>query len=161
MTTTPPSASSRFGSEGPDVDAFKDAFRLHPAGIALIAALAPHGPVGLTASSVASVGIDPPALAFSVTHVVHLLDAHHIGLAQVFARSGTERFTLEQGWSTLPTGEPHLADARVALRCRILQATPVGSSVLVLSEVLDIHQGRRGEPVAYVDREFRPLGPRS
>jgi flavin reductase (DIM6/NTAB) family NADH-FMN oxidoreductase RutF len=175
MTTTPPSVSSRFGSEGPDVDAFKDAFRLHPAGIALITALAPHGPVGLTASSVASVGIDPPALAFSVTratgsaggildaetHVVHLLDAHHIGLAQVFARSGTERFTPEQGWSTLPTGEPHLADARVALRCRILQTTPVGSSVLVLSEVLDIHQGRRGEPVAYVDREFRPLGPRS
>jgi hypothetical protein len=37
----------------------------------------------------------------------------------------------------------------------------VGSSVLVLSEVLDIHQGRRGEPVAYVDREFRPLGSRS
>lgn len=156
-------------------DAFKEAFRLHPAGIALITALTPEGPVGLTASSVASVGVDPPALAFSVTratgsaggilraatHVVHLLDAQHVGLAQVFARSGTERFTAEQGWSALPTGEPHLADARVALRCRILQATPVGSSVLVLAQVLDIHQGRQGDPVAYVDREFRPLHRRS
>jgi flavin reductase (DIM6/NTAB) family NADH-FMN oxidoreductase RutF len=152
--------------------AFKDAFRLHPAGIALITAMTPEGPVGLTASSVASVGIDPPALAFSVTratgsaggiltahtHVVHLLDAAHVDLARTFSRSGTDRFTPEQGWSSLPTGEPHLAQARVALRCRILQTTTVGSSVLVLSEVLDVHAGSPGEPVAYVDREFRRLG---
>ncbi|QDZ14927.1 flavin reductase family protein [Humibacter ginsenosidimutans] len=155
-----------------DAQAFKDAFRLHPAGVALITAMTPEGPVGLTASSVASVGIDPAALAFSVTratgsaggilgaptHVVHLLDAQHVDLAQVFARSGTDRFTPEQGWSSLPTGEPHLAGARVALRCRILQTTAVGSSVLVLSQVLDIYQGEFGDPVAYVDREFRRLG---
>ncbi|NNC11804.1 flavin reductase [Planctomonas sp. JC2975] len=152
--------------------AFKEAFRLHPAGIALITATTEEGPVGLTASSVASVGIDPPSLAFSVTratgsaggilsaptHLVHLLDAQHVDLARVFAVSGTERFTAEQGWSYLPTGEPHLAEARVALRCRILQQTSVGSSVLVLAEVLDIHVGERGESVAYVDREFRRLG---
>ncbi|MHA7985569.1 flavin reductase family protein [Rathayibacter sp. CAU 1779] len=166
--TDAPSAPPREATSA----AFKEAFRLHPAGIALITAATDEGPVGLTASSVASVGIDPPALAFSVTratgsaggilsaptHLVHLLDAQHIDLARVFAVSGTERFTAEQGWSYLPTGEPHLADARVALRCRILQQTAVGSSVLVLAEVLDIHLGERGEPVAYVDREFRRLG---
>ncbi|GAB3611931.1 flavin reductase family protein [Humibacter ginsengisoli] len=152
-------------------EAFKDAFRLHPAGIALITALTADGPVGLTASSVASVSADPPALAFSVTratgsaggilsaptHLVHLLDAAHVGLADVFAHSGTDRFTLEQGWSALPTGEPHLPSARVALRCRILQSTPVGSSVLVLAEVLEIHAGEPGEPVAYLDRAYRAL----
>ena len=68
---------------------FKAAFREHPAGIALITATTPEGPVGLTASSVASVGLDPVALTFSVTRatgsagallladtfLVHLLDA--------------------------------------------------------------------------------------
>lgn len=168
MTSTEPLARPVSSATA---QAFKDAFRLHPAGIALITAATPDGPVGLTASSVASVGVDPPALAFSVTratgsaggilsastHVVHLLGAAHIELAEVFAHSGTERFTAEQGWSVLPTGEPHLRDARVALRCRILQTTPVGSSVLVLSEVLEIHNGEHSDAVAYVDRRFHAL----
>ncbi|MFA5607204.1 MAG: flavin reductase, partial [Leucobacter sp.] len=40
-------------------DALKQAFREHPTGVALITAQSEDGPVGLTASSVASVGIDP------------------------------------------------------------------------------------------------------
>lgn len=157
-----------------DAEAFKDAFRLHPAGIALITARTPEGPVGLTASSVASVALDPMALAFSVTratgsaggileapsYLVHLLDQPSVGLAKVFARSGTERFTPEQGWEELPTGEPYLPDARVALRCRSMQVTPVGSSSLVLAGVLEILQAPEREhiePLVYYDRRFHTL----
>ena len=50
----------------PVVDEFKDAFRGHPAGVAIITAMGPSGPVGLTASSVASVSAQPPMLAFSL-----------------------------------------------------------------------------------------------
>ncbi|QTX06096.1 flavin reductase family protein [Agromyces archimandritae] len=153
------------------VDAFKLAFRAHPAGIALITAEGDDGPVGLTASSVASVAVDPLALAFSVTRatgsaggilrapgfVVHLLGADHIALAETFARSGTERFTPEQGWRRLPTGEPHLPGARVAFRCRSLAVTPVGSSSLVLAEVLEVLPGEAGAAVVYHDRRFVPL----
>src|SRR5690606_31370120 len=120
----------------------KDAFRTHPAGIALITAQTDDGPVGLTASSVASVGLDPVALVFSVTRatgsaggiltaptfLVHLLDSEHEETAVQFSYTGGERFTAEQGWETLPTGEPHLVHARAALRCRALQVTPVGQS---------------------------------
>jgi flavin reductase (DIM6/NTAB) family NADH-FMN oxidoreductase RutF len=154
---------------------FKAAFREHPAGIALITARSPEGPVGLTASSVASVAIDPAALVFSVTRttgsaglilaaesfLVHLLDARHAAIAGAFAVSGGERFTPEQGWATLATGEPHLAEARVALRCRSLQQVPVGSSMLVVSEVLDIHTAEQpggGVPLIYHDRTFRAVG---
>ncbi|MBK0417954.1 flavin reductase [Leucobacter sp. CSA1] len=152
-------------------EAFKDAFREHPAGIALITAETADGPVGLTASSVASVGLDPLALAFSVTratgsaggilsapgYVVHLLSANNIGIAETFARSGTERFTDDQGWERLPTGEPFLPAARVALRCRTMQAIPVGSSSLVLAEVLEVIPGEPGAVLVYQDRTFRTL----
>jgi flavin reductase (DIM6/NTAB) family NADH-FMN oxidoreductase RutF len=154
-------------------DAFKDAFRRHPAGIALITAMTPEGPVGLTASSVASVGLDPLALAFSVTRatgsaggilraqsfVVHLLSADDLPVAQTFAVSGTERFTAEQGWEYLPTGEPHLTTARVAMRCRPLQVIPVGASSLVLAEVLQVIEGPQGHPLVYQDRTFHVLRP--
>ena len=48
-------------------DAYKSAFRGHPAGVAVITAEGPDGPTGLTASSVASVAVDPPVLVFSLS----------------------------------------------------------------------------------------------
>ena len=152
-------------------EALKRAFREHPAGVALITAGTPEGPVGLTASSVASVGIDPPALSFSVTratgsaggilgadtYLVHLLDERHADLARAFAVSGAARFTPEQGWDALDTGEPHLRDSRVALRCRTLHALPVGSSVIVVAEVVGAVFGEPARPMVYHDREFHVL----
>jgi len=153
--------------------ALKSAFREHPAGVALITAQTPEGPVGLTASSVASVGIDPAALSFSVTratgsaggilaadtYLVHLLDARHAAIGAAFAVSGSERFTPEQGWTTLPTGEPHLPSTRVALRCRTLHSLGVGASVVVVAEVLDAVFGDSADPMVYLDRAFRTLAP--
>lgn len=152
-------------------DALKTAFRHHPAGVALITAQTPDGPVGLTASSVSSVGIDPPALSFSVTratgsaggllhadsYVVHLLDARHAGIAAVFAVSGTDRFTPEQGWAELVTGEPYLPDTRVALRCRTLHSLEVGSSVIVVAEILGAVFGEVSDPMVHIDRKFHAL----
>lgn len=147
---------------------FKSAFREHPAGLALITAASADGPVGLTASSVASVAVDPPSLVFSVTRatgsagrllaadsvLVHLLDSRHAGIAQEFAVTGGERFTSAQGWQTLPTGEPRLPGVRVALRGRIAQTVPVGSSTLVIVEVVDVHTGETAHPMVYHDRTF-------
>lgn len=152
-------------------EGLKAAFRTHPAGVAIITASTPDGPVGLTASSVASVAVDPAAIVFSVTRatgsagailgastfVVHLIDDEHSDLAQSFAVSGAERFTPEQGWSELGTGEPHLASARAALRCRALQTVPVGSSTVVIAEVLDVLSGPQGRPLVYLDRRFHAL----
>lgn len=153
-------------------EALKLAFREHPAGVAVITAQTPDGPVGLTVSSVASVAVDPPALSFSVTratgsaggvlhadsYVVNLLDSRHHELAKSFAVSGADRFTPEQGWSTLPTGEPYLLEARAALRCRTLHQLEVGSSVIVVAGVLDAHFGESADPMAYINRQFRRLG---
>ncbi|GAA5152331.1 flavin reductase family protein [Microbacterium pseudoresistens] len=154
------------------VDEFKGAFRRHPAGVALIAATTTAGPVGLTLSSVASVSADPPVLVFSVTRatgsaggilsapsfVVHFLTTGQEELADAFARTGQPRFTPEQGWITLPTGEPFLSRARVALRARTRETTAVGGSVLVLADVLEVLEGTEGEPLVYHDRQYDRLG---
>ncbi|WP_243228990.1 flavin reductase family protein [Microbacterium sp. CIAB417] len=152
-------------------EGLKAAFRTHPAGVAIITAMTDTGPVGLTASSVASVAVDPAAIMFSVTRatgtagallaadtfVVHLIDDEHADLAQSFATSGAERFTPEQGWGALATGEPHLPTARAALRSRALHTVPVGSSTVVIAEVLDVITGPLGRPVVYFDRRFHPV----
>ncbi|GAA3663595.1 flavin reductase family protein [Microbacterium marinilacus] len=153
------------------VEDFKAAFRGHPAGVALITAQTADGPVGLTASSVASVSVDPPALSFSVTKtegsaggvlaapsfLVHLLGESHAPVAEAFARSGSPRFTPEQGWAALSSGEPHLTDAPVALRARALSVVPSGSSRLVLAEVIGVHHGPTSPPLIYQNRRFLSL----
>ncbi|HXH33698.1 MAG TPA: flavin reductase family protein [Plantibacter sp.] len=171
---TTPSADPDAIAIAATVDGFKAAFRDHPAGVALISAATDRGDVGLTASSVASVAVDPPMLSFSVTRatgsaggllgadtvVVHLLADHHVDVAKAFAKTGEPRFTPEQQWARLETGEPYLPTARAVLRCRIVQAIPAGSSMLVIAEVLDVLPAGSDAPaLLYQNRNFLRLEP--
>lgn len=150
---------------------FKGAFRHHPAGVALVSAMTADGPVGLTLSSVASVSADPAVLVFSVTRatgsaggilsapsmLVHFLVAGQEPIADAFARSGQPRFTPQQGWRMLPTGEPFLPSARVAVRGTIRETHRVGPSALILLDVLDVIDGTPGAPLLYHDRRYDSL----
>jgi flavin reductase (DIM6/NTAB) family NADH-FMN oxidoreductase RutF len=52
----------------PDLpDAFREAFRLHPAGAVIISADQGGQPVALTISSLISVSMSPPTVAFSLS----------------------------------------------------------------------------------------------
>ncbi|GIF40710.1 flavin reductase family protein [Actinoplanes xinjiangensis] len=145
----------------------KAAFRRFPTGVAVIAAAGPRGPAGLTASSVASVSLEPPALSFSVmggrsarvildapSFTVNLLGSAHAGLAHDFARDGGSRFTPEQGWDVLPTGEPFLPGAQANLRVAPLHLIGVGDSTVVVAAILDVLLGPAGGRLVHHDREF-------
>lgn len=131
---------------------FKAAFGGHPAGVTIITADSATGPVGITASSVASVSAEPPLLAFSLAAqsgsaaaiavadsvVVHLLTTSDLELAKTFANSKSERFTGSMAWTRLEEGGPLLEHAGYALRCKILSRTPAGGSLLLAAEVLEV-----------------------
>ncbi|WP_433616109.1 flavin reductase family protein [Dactylosporangium sp. CA-139114] len=149
------------------VAGFKAAFRGYPTGVAIISVAGPDGPAGLTASSVASVSLAPPALSFSVMDspsaltivnapslVVNLLGAGHADLAHDFARSGGPRFTPGQGWMTLPTGEPALRDAQAVMRCVPLHRVAVGASTVVVAEVTSVLTGAEDARLIYHGRMF-------
>lgn len=156
-------------------DDFKAAFRGHPGGVALITADAGDGPVALTATSVASVNVDPPLLMFSVTTlssatavivksstiVVHLLDAGDIELAQRGATKGIDRFADESLWQKLPTGETAFTGARAWLRCRIINQMDANGSTVIAAEALQLglnrQVGEESTPLAYVNREWHRL----
>lgn len=152
---------------------FKAAFGGHPAGVSIITADIGTGPVGITASSVASVSAEPPILAFSLASqkgsaaaiavadslVVHLLTASDVGLARAFASPTTERFTGAMVWTRLDTGEPLLMHAGFALRCQVLSRTAAGSSLLVAAAVVEVIAPESpGEPLVYHQRGYHGLG---
>ncbi|GGH43009.1 flavin reductase family protein [Microbacterium album] len=159
-----------------DADGFKTLFRGHPGGVSVITAEGPDGPVALTATSVASVSVDPPMLIFSVsalssatpailaadTIVVHLLDADDLPLARLASTSGVDRFADTSQWTRLSTGEPLFPGARAWARCAIVSRLEAGGSTVIAAHALQGETNRGPEHEAgalvYHNRTWHRLG---
>ncbi|TGO05088.1 flavin reductase family protein [Serinibacter arcticus] len=154
--------------------AFRELFRHHPNGVAVITTAGAHGPVGFTATSVVSISADPPLLAFSITDtssswpavreassvVVHLLDTRHRDLSQTFATSGINRFA-QHAWRELPSGEPLLTDVGTWSRGTVVHRLGAGGSTVVLVEVTEVVTASEREPLVYHDRHYHSISPLS
>lgn len=163
--------------ESATVDEFKNVFRNHPGGVALITADDGQGPVALTATSVFSISVDPPLLGFSAsaissstptllradTIVVHFLTAADLQVAKLGATSGIDRFADETLWSRLETGEPVFQGVHTWVRGEIVSRleTPGGTLHVVrgLSTSLADDPGHdaTAAPLAYVNRAWHTL----
>lgn len=153
-------------------DAFKAAFRRHPAGVAVITADSGGGPVGLTATSVISVSAEPPLLVFSLsasssataaiteadTVVVHLVPATELETAKRFATSGIDRFADMSTWTRAATGEPVLLCSATRIRGKIIDRLTAGGSVIVAAQALEVSVPTESvEPLVYFDRTWHTL----
>ncbi|WP_018503977.1 flavin reductase family protein [Parafrankia discariae] len=156
-----------------DPAALRSAFRRHAAGVTVVTMTGPRGPVGFTATSVASLSADPPLLSLSLsatsssapallatdTLVVHLLSDGQQELAARFATSGIDRFAEPTRWRRLPTGEPLLVDAAVWLRTRIHSRLDAGDHHLVIAEVLETRSHGQSRPLVYHNGTYGTIHP--
>ena len=152
-------------------DDYKQVFRRHAAGVAVVTLRDGDRPVGFTATSVISVSAAPPLLAFSLasgsswggrppggaptTVAVSFLAEGQEEISTRFATSGIDRFAAG-GWAALPTGEPVIEGAQAWVRGRVVQRTPVGDSYLVSLRALD-HGVTDANPLIYRDRVYHRL----
>lgn len=157
-----------------DAADYRAALRRHPAGVAIITLASDSGPVGFTATSLASLSLDPPLVCFNITHtssslaamraaptvLVHVLGEHQLPLARQFSRSAEHRFAASETWSTLPTGEPLLCDTPTWMRTEVQQLIPAGDSTLVICSVTEIHcDEATPAPLVYHDGAFLGTNP--
>ncbi|GHJ42244.1 flavin reductase family protein [Streptomyces sp. TS71-3] len=169
MTATPGLATHT----PPATDApglLRAAFRRHAAGVAVITAMG-ETPVGFTATSLASVSVEPPLISFGISetasswpvistteHIgVHILGEHQRELAATFARSGADRFAAPTRWSPGPEGVPVLGDVPAWLVCRIAARVPAGDHHIVLAEPLAGDPAGAGRPLLYHEGGFCTL----
>ncbi len=157
-------------SAGPDD--LRRAFRRHAAGVAVVTARGPLGPVGLTATSLASLSADPPLLTFNVSgtsptgsllaraeHVgVHLLTHEQADLAERFARRHEDRFAPPTRWEPGLHGVPILAGVRAWMLAAVEHRFHVAGQVVLVGRVLRTATGDVGPPLLYHDGRFRRLG---
>lgn len=174
MSAGPAPAPARAAVTAPPTPAqqlFRDVFARHAAGVTVITLRdAESGaPVGFTATSVISVSVAPPTLAFSITRtssswpalsrarslVVNFLPAGASALSSRFATHGIDRFA-GVAHRTLDGGEPVLQEADSWLRARIQARHITADSALVVAQIQDGSAGQ-GEPLVYLDRAYHGL----
>ncbi|WP_213881168.1 flavin reductase family protein [Pseudomonas sp. dw_358] len=153
-------------------DAYRHGMRFLPAGVCLITSHRDGVPAGMIATAVTSVSSEPPTLLICVnrnaslfdtviqsgTFCVNVLATEAVALVEQFSNSARrdERF-LTGGWSTLPSGSPLCAQARVAFDCRVAKVVDWHSHGIFLGEVVEVVHPSEGKPLLYMDRGFHGL----
>ncbi len=154
------------------VDVFKEAFRRHAAGVVVVTAMDTDGvPAGFTATSLASLAVNPPMATFNMArtsstwaaienteHVaIHMLGVHNRQLAATMSGEHSLRFVGDH-WSAGPFGLPILRGVTAWLLGRIVVRLPVAGSAVVVVEVEGGSIETDTEPLMYHHRNYRQLG---
>ena len=152
-------------------DEFRTAMRRLAAGVSIISAPSPKGPLGITATAVTSLTAEPPSLLCCVNknlvvgeaiksmgrYAVNVLSQEHCTLARRFAgmdgARGAEKFTAGD-WEYTPDGVPRLADSLVSLTCDVDRVVAAGTHDILIGVITDIRTGKQGEPLIYCDGSF-------
>jgi flavin reductase (DIM6/NTAB) family NADH-FMN oxidoreductase RutF len=139
-------------SAGSDESAFRLAMRQLASGVCLVALGEGEARVGLTATSVASLSVEPPTLVVCVSRAaslyprlfsgapfgVSVLAADQSEIANRFAGrtglAGAKRFRQEQ-WTTTPGGAPAFIDALANFECEVEELIERHSHAIVIGRV--------------------------
>jgi len=97
------------------------------------------------------------AVLAAPSFMIHMLGEEHEELANNFAHPGAPRFTPDQNFQYLPTGEPYFAGAPVAFRSSIHSSVSVGGSRLIAAEVHEIIQGPDHQHLLHQNRKYLRL----
>ncbi len=150
------------------IEALRATFRRHASGVAVITLLSPDGsPVGFTATSMTSLGANPPLASFNVargsstwpslesaSHVaIHTLGAQNIELAARMAADHTQRF-VPQDWFSGPYGVPVFPAATAIMIAKVRQIVNVESNAVVIVDVIEGLLGQVDDALLYCQRHY-------
>ncbi|CCB78280.1 MULTISPECIES: flavin reductase family protein [Streptomycetaceae] len=156
---------------GPDAARCLGLYAKLAAGVTVVTARGPDGPLGMTVSAVTSLSARPPLLLACLRNgsrtltairgngsfAVHLLREEQSGLAARFAdpaATAAERFAGAQGRQVL--GVPVLSGALAWTVCLLSDVRRYGDHHLVVGRVAAVHVGG-GRPLLWHDRRFGTL----
>lgn len=146
---------------------FRAVMRHHAKGVAVITA-GDDAPVGLCATSLATVSLEPPHVSFAVGLqtaswatmetapyvAVNLLAEGQEDVARRFARTGEPKFGTATSWHRGAFGLPMLDGVLASLVVATVGVLTVADHALVVGRVLDARHGVSGGPLVHHDGEF-------
>ncbi|WP_179043193.1 flavin reductase family protein [Sphingobium lactosutens] len=148
------------------VTGFRGAMRRLASGVAIVVAHGDSAPVGMAATSITSLTMDPPAVLVCVNQSagihsslspgspisINILSRHQQIVSAAFggAVAREKRFAVGQ-WTLDGHGLPMLDEAQANLSCAIDSITPFGTHSIVVARVEAVRLGGTIEPLIYQD----------
>lgn len=161
----------RDGETWDSSEAFRTGMRQLASGVSIITGGTGEAPVGLVATAVCSVSVEPPTLLVSISRTasaypvieasgrlcVNILGTGHDELVARFTSSDrrAERFT-GASWRLRPDAPPVLDDALAAFDCRVVERFSYATHVIFFARPEQVLVGE-GDPMVHFDRGFHRL----
>ena len=161
----------RDGETWDSSEAFRTGMRQLASGVSIITGGTGEAPVGLVATAVCSVSVEPPTLLVSISRTtsaysiieasgrlcVNILGTGHDELVARFTSSDrrAERFT-GASWRLRPDATPVLDDALAAFDCRVVERFSHATHVIFFARPEQVLVGE-GDPMVHFDRGFHRL----
>lgn len=150
---------------------FADAMSMLASGVVIVTCRVGGRPWGMTATAVASVSADPPAVlvvlasagrsADAITRTrtfgISILAAEQVAIARFGAVRGTSKFL--EGLTQLDDGSrtPAVAGALAHLDCDVSKIVPAGDHTVFFGGVRAAESAPEGRPLVYHRRGYRTL----
>lgn len=153
------------------LEAFKQAFRRHAAGVAVVTAVTPAGkPVGFTATSLASLAAVPPLASFNMARIssawpaventdhviIHMLGTGNREVAERLSGPQELRFDGDH-WTPGPYGIPLLRNVTAWMLGRIVGRHPHHGSAVIIVEIEGGALGPEDDALLYHERRYQRL----
>ncbi|MFO1256633.1 MAG: flavin reductase family protein [Sphingomonadaceae bacterium] len=148
---------------------FKSAMRRLAASVSVVVARGDNGPVGMAATSITSLTVDPPAVLVCVNRAtsihaslnptaplsVNLLSSHQADVSAAFGggKPHSERFSVGN-WQIASNGLPRLEEAQANLSCVIDTMLAYGTHSIVIARVLEARVSDTVAPLIYQDGAY-------
>jgi len=153
-------------------EALIGAFRRHASGVAVITTNDSDGnPIGLTATSMTSLGATPPLIMFSIARgssswaaieeaeyvAVHTLGKRNLALAQRMAADHTKRFATAD-WERGPKNLPIFPNATAVMIVKIRDVLNIEANAVVVADVINGALGEEDPGLLYHGRAYAVPG---
>lgn len=147
---------------------FKQAMRRVASTVNVITVCVGGEPMGITATAMSSLSLDPPSLLICINRTaslhspledvshfcVNVLHRSQEEIAQIFADRNRRDLRFATGWQVDCDRPPRLADAQAAILCRRIQHFPYGTHSIFIGEVEEVAVRGDVDPLLYVDGRY-------
>ena len=151
---------------------FRQAMRRVASTVNVISLCVEGQPMGITATAVSSISMDPPSLLICINQAatmhrsmedvshfcVNVLHRDQEHIAQMFADRRQHALRFASGWNTDCTRPPRLLDAQAALTCRRTDHHRFGTHSIFIGVVEEVTVRKDVRPLVYVNGEYAAAG---
>ncbi len=147
---------------------FRQAMRRVASTVNVISICIDGQPMGITATAVSSLSLDPPSLLVCINRSasvhdwmedighfrVNVLGRHQIGIASMFADRSQHALRFQSGWDVSCHGAPILHDAQATILCRRIDSHAFATHSIFIGLVEEAASRDDVDPLLYLDGRY-------